>query len=216
MRCDFSSVAQTILCYIGEGRSVNQVEFVSSMFAHFLENNENFELDNGQICRWLKGAAAVSPKITAFYLNDTNKEYLSVNIEDNIFPLIYDLNKFADELYNLTITDISISEKKRAELSIDYPPKENADIADFAVNVVVLAIERKFEKHDTKALLTSGISLLISDLAYIDSVPKLCKYFCGRDKELAKSASSFSKPRENFYQRHSGNGQERACKNIRV
>lgn len=186
MRCDFSSVTQIILSYVAEGNSVNQVEFVSLMFAFFLESNEDFELDNGQICRWLKGTAAVSPKIAAFYLNDTNKQYLSVNIEDNIFPLIYDLNKFVEELYNLLITDISISEKKRAELTVGYPPEENADIADFTANVVVFAFERKFEKHDTKALPTSGISPLISDLAYVESVPKPCKYFCGRDKELAK------------------------------
>ena len=186
MRCDFSSVTQIILSYVAEGNSVNQVEFVSLMFAHFLENNEDFELDNGQICRWLKGTAAVSPKIAAFYLNDTNKQYLSVKIEDNIFPLIYDLNKFAEELYNLLITDISISEKKRAELTVGYPPEENADIADFTANVVVFALERKFEKRDTKALPSSGISPIISELAYIESVPRPCKYFCGRDKELAK------------------------------
>lgn len=186
MRCDFSSVTQIILSYVAEGNSVNQVEFVSLMFAYFLESNEDFEMDNGQICRWLKGAAAVSPKIAAFYLNDTNKQYLSVNIEDNIFPLIYDLNKFAEELYYLLITDISISEKKRAELTVGYPPEENADIADFTANVVVFALERKFEKRDTKALPSSGISPIISELAYIESVPKPCKYFCGRDKELAK------------------------------
>lgn len=186
MRCDFSSVAQTILSHIGEGRSVNQVEFVSFVFSHFLESNEDFELDNGLVCRWLKGTTAVSPKIATFYLNDTNKQYLSVNIEDNIFPLIYDLNKFAEELHNLLITDISISERKRTELTASYPPQENADIADFTANIIVFAIERKFEKHDTKALPTSGISPIISDLAYIESVPKPCKYFCGRDSELAE------------------------------
>lgn len=186
MRCDFSSVTQTFLSYIGEGQSVNQIEFVSGVFAHFLESNEDFELDNGQICRWLKGAVAVSPKIVAFYLKRTNKEYLSINIEENIFPLIYDLNKFAEELYNLTITDISISEKKRAELTDSYPPEEDADIADFAANVIVFALERKFEKRDTKALPTSSISPVITDLAYIESVPKPCKYFCGRDTDLAK------------------------------
>lgn len=185
MRCDFSSVAQTFLSYIGEGQSVNQIEFVSGMFAHFLESNEDFELDNGQICRWLKGAAAISPKIAAFYLQRINREYLSVNIEENIFPLIYDLNKFAEGLFNLMITDISISEKKRVELTVGYPPEEDADIADFAANVVVFTLERKFEKHDTKALPTSGISPIITDLAYIESVPKPCKYFCGRDTELA-------------------------------
>ncbi len=186
MRCDFSSVAQTFFSFIGEGKSVNQIKFVSGMFAHFLESNEDFELDNGQICRWLKGASAVSPKIAAFYLQRTNKEYLSVNIEDNILPLIYDLNKFAEELYNLTIMDISISEKKRAELTVGYPPEEDADIADLAANVVVFTLERKFEKRDKKALSTSGISPVITDLAYIESVPKPCKYFCGRDTELAE------------------------------
>ncbi len=96
------------------------------------------------------------------------------------------MNKFAEELYNLTIMDISISEKKRAELTIGYPPEEDADIADFAANVVAFTLERKFEKRDTKTLSTSGISPVITDLAYIESVPKPCKYFRGRDTELAE------------------------------
>lgn len=73
MRCDFTSVTQTILNYIAEGKSINQVELVAGIFARFLESNEDFDLDNGQICRWLKGAAAISPKIAAFYLNDVDK-----------------------------------------------------------------------------------------------------------------------------------------------
>ena len=94
---------------------MNQTEFMRKTFLYFSEHDENidFEFDNGQVCRWIKGTVPVSPHIVKFYLNGKNAEYLSLNIEDNILPLFYDSNMTAQNLYNLVISDVSISEQKK-------------------------------------------------------------------------------------------------------
>ena len=114
-RCDFYSVIKIIMQSVSEGRNLNQTEFMRKTFLYFSEHDENidFEFDNGQVCRWIKGTVPVSPHIVKFYLNGKNAEYLSLNIEDNILPLFYDSNMTAQNLYNLVISDVSISEQKK-------------------------------------------------------------------------------------------------------
>jgi hypothetical protein len=174
---------------VSEGRSLNQTEFMRKLFIYFSEHDENidFEFDNGQVCRWIKGAVSVSPRIISFYLKDKNNEYLSINIEENILPLLYDSNMTAQNLYNLVISDVSISEQKKQELTINYPCEETADIAGFICAILLFAMERKFVKRDEKLLTTSGtLSPVVSDRIFDGAVPKPCKYFCGRDKELSE------------------------------
>lgn len=188
-RCDFFSVIKILIQSISEGRSLNQTEFMRKLFTYFSEHDDNidFEFDNGQVCRWIKGTVPVSPRIVEFYLNCKNAEYLSLNIEDNILPLFYDSNMTAQNLYNLVISDVSISEQKKSELTASYPCEETADIADFICAVLLFAMERKFVKRDEKLLTTSGtLSPIASDRIFDGTVPKPCKYFCGRDKELAE------------------------------
>ncbi len=59
-------------------------------------------------------------------------------------------------------------------------------------------MERTFVKCDTDTmqLLSMGsLSPIVKDYVYDSSVPKPCRYFCGRDKELAiKRKSPLSQP----------------------
>jgi len=188
-RCDFYSVIKILMQSVSGGRSLNQTEFMRKIFLYFSEHDENidFEFDNGQVCRWIKGTVSVSPRIVSFYLKDKNIEYLSINIEDNILPLLYDSNMTDQNLYNLVISDVSISEQKKQELTATYPCEEVADIADFIASVLLFAMERKFVKRDEKLLTTSGtLSPTVSDRIFDGTVPKPCRFFCGRDKELSK------------------------------
>lgn len=188
-RCDFYSVIKILMQSVSEGRSLNQTEFMRKTFLYFSEHDDNidFEFDNGQVCRWIKGTVPVSPRIVSFYLKEKNAEYMSINIEDKILPLFYDCNMTAQNLYSLVISDVSISEQKKQELTASYPCGENADIADFIAAVLLFALERKFVKRDEKLLTTSGtLSPIVSDRIFDGAVPKPCKYFCGRDKDLAE------------------------------
>ena len=116
-RCDFSSVIKIIQEHISAGNFLNQIDLVYNIFEHFINENIDFDFDYGQTCRWINGAAPVSPRIAKFYLDDKNSEYLSRNIKTNIIPLFYDTAMTEMDLYSLVISDMSISEQKRAELT---------------------------------------------------------------------------------------------------
>lgn len=180
LRCDFSSAIGIIREYISEGNSTSQPDFISDLFRTFLEKNEDFDFDNGQINRWIKGLAAVSPKIAEFYQHKSAAESLASDIEALIFPILYDTAMAAENIYTLVMNDISISELKRNELTAEYPE----DIAAFIATVIIFAISRKFEKRDIKSLALGTLSPVVSDMVFDGEVPNPCKHFCGRDTEL--------------------------------
>lgn len=180
LRCDFSTVIGIIREYISEGNATSQPDFISDLFRTFLEKNEDFDFDNGQINRWIKGLAAVSPKIAEFYQHKSAAESLASDIEALILPLLYDTAMAAENIYTLVMNDISISEQKRNELTAEY----SEDIAEFMATVIIFAISRKFEKRDIKSLALGTLSPVVSDMIFDGEVPKPCKHFCGRDTEL--------------------------------
>ena len=179
-RCDFSSVIGIIREYISEGNAITQPDFIGDIFCAFLEKNEDFDFDNGQINRWIKGLAAVSPRIAEFYQHQSTAESLASDIEALIFPIMYDTAMAAENIYTLVMNDTSISEQKRNELTAEYPE----DIAAFMATVIIFAISRKFEKRDIKSLALGTLSPIVSDMIFDGDVPKPCKHFCGRDTEL--------------------------------
>ncbi|MBP1564883.1 MAG: tetratricopeptide repeat protein [Oscillospiraceae bacterium] len=180
LRCDFSSVIGIIREYISEGNATTQPELIGDLFCTFLEKNEDFDFDNGQINRWIKGLAAVSPKIAEFYQHKSAAESLAADIETLIFPILHDTAMAAENIHTLVMNDISVSEQKRNELTAEYPE----DIAAFMATVIIFAISRKFEKRDIKALALGTLSPVVSDMIFDGEVPKPCKHFCGRDTEL--------------------------------
>ena len=179
-RCDFSTVIGIIREYISEGNRISQPELICDLFYYFSEKNDDFEFDNGQINRWLKGIAPVSPKISEFYQRKSAAENLASDLESGIFPIMYDTAMAAENVYTLVMNDISISEQKRNELTAEYPD----DIAAFFAAVIIFAINRKFEKRDVKALVMGTLSPVTADMIFDGDVPNPCKHFCGRDTEL--------------------------------
>lgn len=187
--CDFCSVAKLILSFIGESKSINQMDLMYELFKDFIESDDgyDFEFDNGLVCRWLNGTAKISPKITAYYLLNGNIEAMAIDIEEHILPLFYDKDMTVKELYNLLMNDSTISENKKRELTENYPYGNNTDIADFLSRVLLFGMDRPFIKRDTKtkSLITSGaLSPLVQDYIYDGFVPKPCRHFKGRNNEL--------------------------------
>lgn len=111
---------------------------------------------------------------------------MAIDIEENILPLLYDKDMAAKELYDLLMSDTTVSETKKKELTQDYPCKNDIDISNFISGIILFGLERKFVKRDanTKKLIAScSLSPQIKDYIY-SLVPKPCKHFCGRDTEL--------------------------------
>ena len=181
-RCDFSSVIGIIRQYFSEGSTPSQPEMIYDLFYSFADKNEDFDFDNGQINRWIKGSAPISPRIAEFYQHMSAAEGLAADLQNGIFPIMYDEAMAVRDLYNLLMSDISVSEQKKTELTAAYPD----DNGTFIAAVIIFAMNRKFEKNDIKQLATGTLSPVADDMIFDGAVPKPCKYFCGRDNELSE------------------------------
>ena len=185
-RCDFYSIMQIITQYISDAKAPSQTELTYLLFNQFAMEHDDFDFDQGRVNRWLKGKDAVSPTITRFYLQDGYTEYLAVDLEEKIFPLMTDVIKAAQKLYDLLMNDVSISDTKKNELSELYPPQNPTVTADFISTVLLFGMERKFQKRYTKLLTSGTLSPVADDIIMSGAVPAPCKHFCGRDSELAE------------------------------
>ena len=183
-RCDFCSIINIITEYISEAKSLSQTELVFQLFTEFANENDDFDFDQGRVNRWFKGKDPISPTITRFYLQDGYAEYLASGLEEKIFPMMTDLNKATQEIYDLLMNDISVSDQKKNELTELYPPQNSTDAADFISAVLLFGMNRRFQKRDTKMLTSGTLSAPAADIIMSGSVPNPCKHFCGRDTEL--------------------------------
>ena len=184
--CDFCSIINIITKYISDAKAPSQTELVYLLFNKFAMEHEDFDFDQGRINRWLKGKDAVSPTITRFYLQDGFAEYLAADLEEKVFPLLTDVSKAAQEIYDLLMNDISISDTKKSKLTELYPPQNPTNTADFISAVLLFGMERKFQKRDTKLLTSGTLSPVAANLIMSGAVPAPCKHFCGRKTELSE------------------------------
>lgn len=215
--CDFCSIAKLILSFVGESKSINQMDLMYELFKDFIESDYgyDFEFDNGLVCRWLNGTAKISPKITAYYLSDGNIEAMAIDIEEHILPLLYDRDMAVKEIYNLLMNDSTVSENKKRELAENYPYDNNIDIADFLSRIILFGMDRPFIKRDTKTknLITTGaLSPLIQDYIYDGFVPKPCRHFCGRNNELEMLHSALDNNSKIFVEGVAGIGKSEFVK----
>lgn len=186
--CDFCTAAKIILDFVAVGKSISQLDFMYDSFKDFIESDEgiDFDFDNGLVCRWLNGTAKISSRLTSYYSANGNIEAMAIDIEQNIFPLLYDKFMAAEELYHLLMNDTTVSANLKSELTKNYPYNNDIDLSNFISRVLLFTMNRTFIKHDvkTKELLSTGtLSPIVKDYIY-DIVPKPCRHFCGRETDL--------------------------------
>ena len=187
---DFSSVITTIRKYISDAHNINQIDLMYDLFVSFLsdESSMDFTFDNGLVCRWFNGQAKISPRITGYYMDRHQRNRLAADMHRNVFPLMYDSAMAVQEVYNILVQDTTISDKAKNQLLQNYPCATEMDEAIFLTSALCFGMERTFVKRDanTKLLLSTGnLSPAVQDFIYDSGVPKPCRYFCGRDNELA-------------------------------
>jgi len=129
--------------YISKNFKVSQTDLFIKIFYHFADCNYDFDFDSGNICRWINGTKTVSPQILMFYANEKNKQYLSVDIEENVFPFLTDVYAVAAEIYSLVIDDTTISCRKKIQLTKNYPCDDICAAADFLAECIAFSLERK-------------------------------------------------------------------------
>lgn len=212
-RCDFSAVMRIISQYISSANALNQCELVSKIFEVFVDENKDFEFDNGQVCRWFKGIKPVSPRIVQFYEDSENAKQLSYSIEFVLLPIMYDAPMAARELSDLVINDVSISEQKRSEFAAKFNCENKSAIADFISAVLHFSMLRNLVKREQNQLTVSGtLSPIANERIFDGVVPKPCKHFCGREDELNELHELLSKHNKIFVSGIAGIGKSEFVK----
>ena len=133
----------------------------------------------------MTGQAKISPKISAYYSKPSNQEKLAHTIHQNLLPLMSDCNMAIQDIYTLFIQDDSISDAKKKNLTPLYKPASSRLL--FLAKLISFGMERQFIKRNTKnqKLLAGGaLSPIVLDYIMDSEVPKPCRHFIGRDKEL--------------------------------
>ena len=204
-RCDFSSVIMLIKEYISDEKLPTQVDLLYELFNEFIEENMEFDFDEGQVCRWFKGHSRVSPRIINYYLS--NKKRLIDDIENNILPLMYDVDMALQKLIEMVVLDKSISDRQKDKLC---DPKKSAAV--IIADILSFTFERPFIKKDNGLMLPVKNSPILLDYIMSDDVPKPCKHFCGRDKEMEMLHSLFKENSKVFLQGIAGIGKSETAK----
>ena len=200
-RCDFSSISTYLKNHISESNQMSQPDFLYELFEDFMNDpaNEDFSMDNGLVCRWLTGQAKISPKISSYYSKSGNQKKLAETIHQNLLPLIPDCNMAMQDIYTLFMQDDTISDAKKKNLASLYKPASSRLL--FLAKLISFGMERQFIKRDTKnqKLLAGGaLSPIVLDYIMDSEVPKPCRHFIGRDKELEELYTMLEENRHVF------------------
>ena len=166
---------------------MSQPDFLYELFEDFMNDpaNEDFSMDNGLVCRWLTGQAKISPKISSYYSKSGNQKKLAETIHQNLLPLIPDCNMAMQDIYTLFMHDDTISDAKKKNLASLYKPASSRLL--FLAKLISFGMERQFVKRDTrnqKLIAGGALSPIVLDYIMDSEVPKPCRHFLGRDKEL--------------------------------
>ena len=156
-------------------------------------------MDNGLVCRWLTGQAKISPKISAYYSKPSNQKKLAETIHQNLLPLMSDCNMAMQDIYTLFMQDDTISDAKKKNLASLYKPASSRLL--FLAKLISFGMERQFIKRDTKnqKLIAGGaLSPIVLDYIMDSEVPKPCRHFIGRDKELEELYTMLEENRHVF------------------
>ena len=180
---------------------MSQPDFLYELFEDFMDDptNQDFSMDNGLVCRWMTGQAKISPKISAYYSKPSNQKKLAETIHQNLLPLMSDCNMAMQDIYTLFIQDDSISDAKKKNLTPLYKPASSRLL--FLAKLISFGMERQFIKRNTKnqKLLAGGaLSPIVLDYIMDSEVPKPCRHFIGRDKELEELYTMLEENRHVF------------------
>ncbi len=125
------------------------------------------------------------PKISAYYSKPSNQEKLAHTIHQNLLPLMSDCNMAIQDIYILFIQDDSISDAKKKNLTPLYKPASSRLL--FLAKLISFGMERQFIKRN---LAGGSLSPIVLDYIMDSEVPKPCRHFIGRDKEMEKLPES--------------------------
>lgn len=188
-RCDFASVSSILLQHIRHGISYTQDSYISDLFFSVIHHTslKNHMPDKATVSKWLSGTIRVNPDITEYYQKENRQREMAEDIEKRILPRVADQGFLVQELYELVIQDVDISEETKNSLCQDFPWKDPYKKAEFIRTLICFGMGRQFikrEAHFNALLATDQLSPKVSNYIFDEGVPKPCRHFCGRKQEL--------------------------------
>lgn len=193
-RCDFASITKIMRDGLQESKYDNQVDFGNTLFQAYIEDIDSYP-ENSQLNRWLNGLLKLSPAITKFY--SENPDALLETIRDTVQPCFSDSAMVVQQLKELLLKDASISSRKKDELIKEYPCENELQDAEFITNLLIFGMNRPFQFRDIRQPIlppSLNTSPQIGDYIFglSATIPKPCKYFCGREAEIERIEEAFS------------------------
>jgi len=217
-RCDFASVTTIIKSYLIENQDIDQETFIYLLFKDYFYSDYSTGygfFDSSLLCRWFKGQARVTRQITSYYGNEKHQQGWRKSLCKEFLPKLTDSAMTVQKLYELVMGDISISERKKQELTERYPCSNAEEDIDFIARVLYFGMTREFIKKDVQAknLISGGnLSPVLADFIMGNDVPKPCRYFCGREKELEQLHEMLLEHEKVFLQGIAGVGKSELAK----
>lgn len=112
---------------------------------------------------------------------------MAADIEKNILPFINDPGLLVQDLQDLVIQDVDISEETKQHLCKGFPWKSDPEKAEFIKSLICFVMDRKFIKKTARInelLATGRLSPSVVNYIFDEGIPKPCRHFCGRQHEL--------------------------------
>ena len=149
-RCDFASVSSILLQHIRHGISYTQDSYISDLFFSVIHHTslKNHMPDKATVSKWLSGTIRVNPDITEYYQKENRQREMAEDIEKRILPRVADQGFLVQELYELVIRDVDISEETKNSLCQDFPWKDPYKKAEFIRTLICFGMGRQFIKRD--------------------------------------------------------------------
>lgn len=217
MVCNFSNVIKIILEHLREdmpayddgNHGYTQITLIHGLFdSYYLDTD--LKLEESVVSRWINGSRPVSSEIVNYYRDKDNREIMTENFEDYVFPYLFDFDMAIDDLYRLLTNDREhLSSKIRRKLSRGYPFEDDHSKCKFVTDLICTMLDGKGVIG--KKMLTSN-EIVIAPTIYGANPPPVCRYFCGRDKELEEVHSSLKTEKNIFISGFAGIGKSEFAK----
>ena len=169
--CDFAGIFSILLRYVtGLGKD----ELYSKIFMSYYE----YEGDPSVLTAYtankvVKGQKYLDRSGKKFYAEADNYTVLYDDLDERVLPYVSDKFGMCNEIRQLIISD-GMNEADRDNL-LKYYPNSKDEITDFLTKVIIFSLNRP-----TRA---GAASPIMEERINIPAV-SVCKYFCGREKEL--------------------------------
>ena len=184
VRFDFPSVIAILTGHMSREGYGNQVDLMYLLFEEYAYES-GYLFDNAQVNRWINGKERLSPNLQGYYEQPEHLQVLEQAVEKRILPPMDDPAMAAQEMWELLLADPTVSDFKKGELRMPASFADWEQIGQYLTRLLRFAICRPFVKRENKKLTTSGkLSPVLTDLIYDAGVPRPCRWFVGREREL--------------------------------